>query len=75
MARITKLQKITKERNTVHDAADAAYTIFTGLDGKRYLQIDTYGSERRKIKGETSQCLQFDESCALELKRIIEDEL
>jgi hypothetical protein len=40
-------------------------------DGKRLLQLDTYGSDERKDKGTVSQTLQLDETTARELLRIL----
>jgi hypothetical protein len=49
--------------------------VFTGPDGKRYLQLDTFGSRTRQIVGKVSQSIQFDVASAAELKRLIETEL
>ncbi len=47
---INKLERIEKERNTVHDSVSATYSIFE-QGGERYLQIDTYGRSTREKKG------------------------
>ncbi len=75
MALVRKLESITKERSSVHGPVDCVYTVFTGEDGKRYLQLDTFGSKNRQIAGKISQSVQFDVASAIQLKRIIEDEL
>jgi hypothetical protein len=41
---------------------------------KRFLQINTYGLNERKVKGVTSQTMQFDEEAVRELKKILENE-
>jgi hypothetical protein len=75
MALVTKFERTTKERPSIHRAVNCEYTIFTGSDGKRYLQLDTFGSQTRQIVGKVSQSIQIDSVTAAELKRIIELEL
>jgi hypothetical protein len=75
MALVKNLESVTKERNSVHGPVDCAYTIFAANDGKRYLQLDTFGSRSRKIAGKISQSMQFDEDLAHQLVRIINEEL
>jgi hypothetical protein len=53
-------KKVPKERNIIHKDVDATYTIFKDENGKKYFQIDTYGSKDRKIIGKISQSIQFD---------------
>ena len=75
MALVTRLERMTKERNSVHTPVDCVYTVFSGSDGRRYLQLDTFGSRNRQIVGKVSQSIQFGRDAAFELKRIIEEEL
>ena len=42
-------------------------------DGEKLLQLNTYGSEKRKIPGKLSQTLQLDRESAQELARVITD--
>lgn len=72
MALIRNFEQSTKDRHTVHKSIGCAYSIFIGSDNKKYLQLDTFGTEEREIPGKVSQCLQFDEVAAAELKRLIE---
>ena len=58
-------------RGRVHGDVECGYTVFEQA-GRRYLQLDTYGSSRRVIPGKVSQTLQFDEDGARRLKRLIE---
>ena len=48
MARIeeTRLKKIDKEKNFIHETVQATYSVFD-RDGERYFQIDTYGKDDR----------------------------
>lgn len=72
MALVKRIDKIVMERNSVHDPVECTYSIFTGSDGQKYLQIDTYGSKTRKFKGKKSQSFQFNRDSLQSLKEIIE---
>jgi len=72
MALITALKQITKDRQSVHAEVECAYSVFTGSDGEKYVQLETFGSLERKIPGKTSQAIQLNESSAASLKHIIE---
>lgn len=63
---IEKLSKLEKDRYIVHKEVEATYTIFN-IDEKRYLQIDTYGSEDRLIKGKVSQSIQMSEDTIIKI--------
>ncbi|MEN4046577.1 hypothetical protein [Sulfurimonas sp. NWX367] len=71
MALVTtiKLQKL--ERDSKHNEVECTYTIIENEDGK-FLQIDTYGSENRQIKGKKSQSIRFSKDAINQLKNIIE---
>ena len=75
MARIKneEFQKISKERNSIHETVDATYCVFED-EGQKYFQIDTYGRNARKIPGKVSQSLQFDETMAKSLVHILSQE-
>lgn len=77
MARIMKenFKKIQKERNNVHIPARSTYSVFKTVDGKKYFQIDTFGTTERMNPEKISQSIQFDAEFATELIRIISDEL
>jgi len=70
MARITKFMQNSMDRNSIHDAIDATYTIFEN-DGRSFLQIDTYGRSTREIPGKKSQSIQLDKVAARELYAIL----
>ena len=72
MALITKFERITMTKNKIHEPASCTYSIFDDADG-RYLQIDTYGSSKRRIKGKKSQTIQLDKAGGRELVRIISE--
>lgn len=71
MALVRKLEEHLMKNNRVHDPVDCTFSIFTNSEGKKYLQLDTYGSSSRKLKGKKSQSLQFDENSLQKLKTII----
>lgn len=67
------LKETNKERNLVHKKVEATYTFFEDEKGKGYIQIDTYGSEDRKIKGKVSQSLQFDRVSAKKMITVLKN--
>lgn len=72
MAIIRKMEKIELERDTRHTEVDCTYSIISNPDGKKYLQIDTYGSINRKIPGKKSQSIRFAPEALKQLRMIIE---
>lgn len=74
MALVKKFEKIEKQRNSIHKEVDCTYTVFNDSLGEKILQLDTYGSSDRKIKGKVSQSIQLDKESAEELVRIIKEE-
>ena len=73
MARITRLNRVRKERQSVHQVATCNNDVFV-VNGGRYLQIETLGTSQRKVVGVVSQTLQFDHAAITELKRILATE-
>ena len=65
MARIelSTIGKIEKERNIVQEKVKATYSVFE-VEGQKYLQIDTYGRNNRRIPDKISQTIQFDRETA-----------
>lgn len=74
MALISEINRLELQINKVHDKADCTYSTFTATDGKKYLQIDTYGSAARKIKGKKSQTIQMNEDTARKLMDFLRSE-
>lgn len=60
---INKIEKLNKDRNTVHEKVYATYSSFDS-NGGHYVQIDTYGRSNREIPGKISQSMQFDRDAA-----------
>ena len=74
MALVEKIAHAPLERPRVHGPVDCTYTAFTETDGRRYVQLDTYGSDVRQIKGKKSQTIQLTEEAARELVRLLKTE-
>jgi hypothetical protein len=72
MALISALKEISMDVNFIHGEADCTFTIFTDEHGKKYLQVDTYGSATRQHVGKKSQSLQFGPEALAQLKNILQ---
>lgn len=72
MAFIKKLQRISKDRTSIHDVVNASYTVFNEY-GRTIFQIDTYGREDRECVGKVSQTVQFDKESARMLIEKLQD--
>lgn len=72
MALVRKLSRGKKERHSVHEEVECMYSVFSDKQHYRYLQLDTFGKPTRKLKGKTSQAIQFDEKTLRELRRVID---
>ena len=70
MALVQKIERADLERNSVHGLADCIYSAFTE-GGRRYFQLDTYGSKGRKFTGEKSQTIQLDANSAKALVELL----
>jgi len=75
MAQISleNIKRIDKYRNTVHEKVHATYTVFE-LDGKKYVQLDTYGRIDRENPEKISQSFQLDAESAKFLIDILKKE-
>lgn len=70
MALIDEFVEVSSDVQRVHGRVSCGYRSFTA-QGRRYLQLDTYGSADRVQKGTISQSIQLDEKAAEELVKII----
>jgi hypothetical protein len=73
MARIVKLERAEMNRFQLHDEVDAKIFI-QDYDGRKLLQISTYGRDSRQDRGKLSQTVQFDEQAAGELFSLLKSE-
>ena len=70
---LNNFQKKLKERNSIQEKINASYSAFD-INGKRYFQIDTYGSFDRQISGKVSQTIQFDKDVAFKIIELLKSE-
>ncbi|MBP1874570.1 hypothetical protein J2Z19_004296 [Ensifer adhaerens] len=73
MARITKFERGEISRFQLHDEVDAKLFV-QDFDGRRLMQISTYGRDSRQDVGKLSQTFQVDERAARELFEILKSE-
>lgn len=73
MALIRELKELMLERDVPHDEVDCTYSIIMDDQGKRYLQIDIYGSKARQMPGKKSQSVRLSPEAIQQLTRIIAD--
>ena len=71
MAVVNKITHQALERDSKHSEVECTYDIVTDKDGRRYLQLDTYGSKERQIKGKKSQSIRLSQAAIEELKSIL----
>lgn len=71
MALVGKFQQLKVDRNQVHGEVQCTYSVFSDDTGNKYLQIDTYGSASRELKGKKSQSVQFGPEAIKALKDIL----
>jgi hypothetical protein len=72
MALIQEIECVTKERQVVHKPTRCLASEFIGPGDKRYLQLDTYGSDDREFPEKVSQAIQLDEDAARKMIDLIE---
>lgn len=72
MALIKSFDEKRMDRNSIHDPIGATYTAFE-RDGKKFLQIDSYGRSERQMPDKKSQSIQLDEKSARQLFDILGD--
>lgn len=70
---INKIEKLTKDRNTIHDKVYTTYSSFDSY-GTHYVQIDTYGRSDRELPGKISQSIQFDKETAAYMVNLLKRE-
>ena len=71
MALINEFQERPLTPTRLHGRVLCGYAAVE-VGGQRVLQLETYGSDDRKMPGKVSQVIQLDEASARSLKRIIE---
>lgn len=74
MALVTHLERAKVERTSIHPTQVTCKYIIVETDGRKLLQLNTYGSADREMPDKISQTLQFDERTALNLFNILKKE-
>ena len=69
----SQIEKLEKQRHTIHEEVDASYSIFE-KNGSKYFQIDTYGSSNRTLTNKVSQSIQLDQNSVKELVALLKKE-
>jgi hypothetical protein len=59
--------------DTPHLEAKCTYTVITTQGGGKFLQIDTYGSSHRKLKGKKSQSIRFTSRAVDQLQTVLHE--
>lgn len=72
MAMVRQLNAMPLEKNTKHTEVNCTYAIVVEDDGRRYLQVDTYGSTTREILEKKSQTIRFSPEAIAQLKTILD---
>ena len=52
---------------------ECTYDIVTDPSGRKYLQLDTYGSSKREIPGKKSQSIRFSPEALAQLKEVLRE--
>jgi hypothetical protein len=71
MAIVRSLTHGPLQTNSRHTETEATYAWVVDSDGKTYLQVDTYGSLDRQIRGKKSQSIRLSEEALSQLASII----
>lgn len=67
-------KRIDKNRNTIHEPVHTTYTVFE-MEGKKYIQFDTYGRINRENPEKISQSIQMDKETAQFVVDLLYDEI
>lgn len=72
MALLGDFRQTSSDRNQLHGPVEWGWRAFE-VEGRKILQIDTYGSQQRKLTGKQSQSIQVDERAAQILTELIRE--
>jgi hypothetical protein len=73
MALVTNIVHADRNIRGIQEPVQCTYSIYEATDGRKYIQLVTYGTNERQVRGGASQTTQFDEAAARQLKAIIEN--
>ncbi len=71
MAVVRQLEPKELDRSAAHTEVEATISLLE-VDGEKFVQIDTYGSNARKMPGKVSQSLRLSQSAFEQLKTLAE---
>ncbi|MCY1127544.1 hypothetical protein OU426_11815 [Frigidibacter sp. RF13] len=74
MALVVGFSKDDRDLKAAHPTTLVCKYLVGERDGKKILQLNTYGSTGREIPGKLSQTLQLDESAARQLFQVLQRE-
>lgn len=74
MALVTNFDKGFKNRHSIHKKTECSYFIVYDKTGKKYLQLETIGSDDREMPGKVSQSIQFSPEAIKQLKELLSKE-
>ena len=72
MALIKDIKPLNLMKSGRHSEVECTFSLVTNEDGRKFLQLDTYGSPGRQIPGKKSQTLRFTPEALQILKQIIQ---
>lgn len=73
MALVTSIEKSQKQRLKVHQPTRCLYSVVESEEGRRYIQLDTIGSNERQFAEKPSQTIQFDRDAAQQLLTLLRE--
>ena len=59
MALVNKIKHQILEWDSTHSAVECTYDVVIDKEGRRYLQLDTFGSQEREMKGKRVKVFGF----------------
>ena len=74
MAFVSAISKDDRDFRSLHPTEVECRYLVAERDGKKILQLNTYGSVKRDIPDKLSQTLQFDEQAAADLFELLVQE-
>jgi len=74
MAYVKRLERDDRDFRSLQPTQVICKFLVAESDGKKILQLNTYGSDDREVPGKLSQTLQFGEQSAKDLFDLLADE-
>lgn len=73
MAIVKSIEHQALERESKHTEAACTFDVVTDSHGRKYLQLDTYGSASREMRGKKSQSIRLTPEAIQQLKVILKE--